>query len=83
MEKLKGKKAELKKALETHHDKEHKLKLDEINQKNSLKEHEANESEKRSAIRSYTARVSTKKGRKKSMSHFQFWYFYILYSLNF
>lgn len=66
MEKLKGKKAELKKALETHHDKEHKLKLDEINQKNSLKEHEANESEKRSAIRSYTARVSTKKGRKKS-----------------
>lgn len=63
VEELKGKKAELKKFLETHHDKEHQLKLDEINQKNSLKEHEANESEKRSAIRSYTAKVS--KGNNK------------------
>lgn len=63
VEELKGKKAELKKVLETHHDKEHQLKLDEINQKNSLKEHEANESEKRSAIRSYTAKVSKRKNK--------------------
>lgn len=66
MEKLKGKKAELKEVLEIHHNKEHQLKIDEIDKKNSLKEHEANESEKRSAIRSYTAKVSTKKERNKS-----------------
>ena len=58
VEELKAKKAELKKALESYHEKEHQLKLAEINQKNELKEHEANESEKRSAIRSYTAKVS-------------------------